>query len=69
MKKLLFVLTLASTPALAQQSPTEQALAQKLINEMSASVQCGAQVITLQKEIEDLKKQLAAKGAPDVQHK
>lgn len=41
-----------ATVALAEQpSPESQALAQKLMGEINANIQCGASVITLQQQI------------------
>lgn len=54
MRLALFVMFLVSSPAFADQSPTEQALGQKLIAEISASVSCSAKVIELEKRIKDL---------------
>jgi hypothetical protein len=43
------------------QQPNEQALANKLMQEIGGNLQCQAQVISLQREIDDLKKKLAEK--------
>jgi len=60
LKRLAFVLLLTS-PALAQQAqqtPAEQALAEKLIQEMQISVSTRAQCIDLQRQLEAAKTRL-----------
>lgn len=48
---LLFATTLCSCPVFAQQSPMELALQSKLLNELSASLQCSAAAIDLQRKL------------------
>lgn len=54
MKRLILLAAFIATPAIAQQqpSPVEQALGQKLMQEISAGVQCTAQAITLKGEFD-----------------
>jgi hypothetical protein len=62
---------LAQQAAQPQQTPAEQALSQKLLREIGDSIQCNQEAIVLrqtlsnlQKEIEDLKKQVAVRQEP-----
>ena len=56
--KILLLTMLLITPALAQQTPQEQALGQKLLQEINQGLQCNATVIDLNKKLADLQKQL-----------
>lgn len=47
---------LVAAPASAQQSPSEQALAGKLMQEINNNLQCQTALITASKELEELKK-------------
>ena len=61
-------LLLASSFAAAQtpvpQPPQEQALSNKLLNEISAGLQCQSTLITTQRELEELKKHHEDKPPP-----
>lgn len=66
MKRLVATLLLLSTlaPAAAQQvpavqTPDQQALAGKLMQEISSGLQCQSALITAQRELEELKKKHA----------
>lgn len=51
--------------ALAQQPPpAEQALTNKLLQEISSSLQCQSALITTQRELEELKKNHGGPDAP-----
>lgn len=55
-----------TSPAVAQQSSTERALINKLMLEINTGLACNKQVIDLQTENEDLKKQIeASKPKPE----
>lgn len=55
-------------PAPQQQSPAEQALAQRLTAEINNNLTCSANVITLQEQIKKLTAELAAKKPADEKH-
>lgn len=55
MKKLIIVLVLISTPSFAQQtttSPNEQALGQKLLQEIQAGISCNSNAISLKIDLD-----------------
>jgi hypothetical protein len=57
----LALLLLLTAPVLAQQpqqTPLEQALGARLMQELSSGVSCETKVIGLQKQLDDLKKEL-----------
>ncbi len=61
MRKLALLLVLLASPALAQQpqTPEVEALSQRLIAEINASLQCSAGLISAKREIERLTAELA----------
>lgn len=58
MKKFLFCIVLISFPAAAQQTPSEQALGAKVMQEMQSGMACSVALITAQQQIAELKKLL-----------
>jgi len=55
-----FCVSLLASVAHAQQpSPLERALSEKLLQEINASVQCGAALITAQEKLKDAEKEKA----------
>lgn len=60
MLKYLILIALVTPASAQQQTPREQAISQKLLREISESVQCSESTIILQQKIADLEKQLEA---------
>ncbi len=60
LKYLAIVFALVTPASAQQQTPREQAISQKLLREISESVQCAESQIVLQQKIADLEKQLEA---------
>ena len=51
MRRLVIVFSLLATPALAQQSPLEQALGAKLMREINEGMVCSTQLLTAQQQL------------------
>jgi hypothetical protein len=54
----------AQQPPQQEQSPLQQALGNRLMNEINTALQCQAQLITANKELEELKKKHEEKSGP-----
>jgi hypothetical protein len=54
----------AQQPAPQEQPPLQQALANRLMNEINTTLQCQAQLITATKELEELRKKHEEKSGP-----
>lgn len=71
MKRLIFIATIIATPVLAQQSPAEQVLSTKLLQELQASLSCSTDAIILKADLAKAQariKELEAKEVkPDAQ--
>lgn len=67
-KNIALLMLILATSALAQQPtpPAEQALANKLMGEINASLQCQAALITATKELEELRKKASNVPPPPV---